>query len=121
MGFPFGSTGPPLSTPNTLPVVESKMDASGRKGGDIVEVDIGKGVKMKFCWIPAGKATLGSPEGEKERSTDEAEHEYTSKGFWLAKYPVTQEQWLAVMDWPRSRKKRRRLKRVALAARPAKG
>ena len=30
-------------------------------------------------------------------SGDETEHEYTSRGFWLAKFPVTQEQWQALM------------------------
>ncbi len=74
-------------------IFEGKVGAVLRKPGEVVEVSLGKGVKMKFCWIPDGKATLGSPEGEKERSNDEAEHEYTSKSFWLGKYPVTQEEW----------------------------
>jgi len=52
---------------------------------------------MTFCWVPPGKAMLGSPATENERSDDETEHEYTSQGFWLAKYPVTQEQWKALM------------------------
>ncbi len=29
-----------------------------RKGGDVVEVEIAKGVKMKFCWVPAGGIAL---------------------------------------------------------------
>src|SRR5262249_54475796 len=49
------------------------------------------------CWIPPGQAMLGSPAAELERRPDETEHEYITKGFWLAKYPVTQEQWLTVM------------------------
>ena len=52
---------------------------------------------MAFCWIPAGKATLGSPKEEKERDLDEVEHEYLAKGFWLGKYVVTQSEWKAVM------------------------
>jgi len=83
------------------------------KPGEIVEVEIAKGVKMKFCWIPAGKAQLGSPKPEQDYVTktffdgkrpdcldDETESkrgEFTSKGFWLGKYAVTQEQWEAVM------------------------
>jgi len=63
-----------------------------------VEFEIAPGVKMKFCWVPPGKATLGSPKEEKGRSLGgEEELEYTSKGFWLGKYPVTQEQWQAMM------------------------
>ncbi len=61
------------------------------------EIEIAPRVKMTFCWIPPGTAKLGSPEGEAERSTDEVEHEYTSKGFWLGKYTVTQAEWKAVM------------------------
>ncbi len=41
-------------------------DAKDRKGGEMVEVEIAKGVKMAFCWIPPGKATLGSPATEEE-------------------------------------------------------
>ncbi|HEX5269416.1 MAG TPA: bifunctional serine/threonine-protein kinase/formylglycine-generating enzyme family protein [Gemmataceae bacterium] len=66
-------------------------------GGDLAEVPITNGVKMKFCWVPPGTATLGSPSTEKDRSDDEAEHPFTTKGFWLAKYPVTQEEWRALM------------------------
>jgi len=61
------------------------------------EFEIADGAKMKFCWIPAGMATLGSPKGEKDRDDDETEHEYVTKGFWLGKNPVTQEEWKAVM------------------------
>lgn len=72
-------------------------NADDPKPRDIVDVEIAKGVKMKFCWIPEGKATLGSPVSEKFRVKDEKEHEFTTKGFWLGKYEVTQEQWQAVM------------------------
>jgi hypothetical protein len=37
--------------------------------GEIVEIEIAKGVKMKFCWIPAGKAQLGSPKSEQDYVT----------------------------------------------------
>ena len=68
-----------------------------RPAGDVVEVEIAKGVKMKLCWTPAGKATLGSPASEAERAPYEKEHEFTTRGFWLGKYAVTQEQWEALM------------------------
>ncbi len=82
------------------------------KPGEVVEVEIADGVKMTFCWIPAGKAQLGSPMSEQEYVTtfsigkrppyldDETESkrgEFTTRGFWLGKYTVTQEQWEAVM------------------------
>ncbi len=67
------------------------------KPGEERSVEIAKGVEMVFCWIPAGEATLGSPAKEKDRHDDEKEHEYKTKGFWMGKYLVTQEQWQAVM------------------------
>jgi formylglycine-generating enzyme required for sulfatase activity len=81
--------------------------------GEVVEVEVAKGVKMKFCWIPAGKAQLGSPKSEQDYVTktfhagkppdyldgenESARGEFTTKGFWLGKYAVTQEQWEAAM------------------------
>ncbi len=65
--------------------------------GEEREFEIFNSVKMKFCWIPAGKAMLGSPESRKGRCRDEAEHEFETNGFWLGKYQVTQAQWEAVM------------------------
>ena len=68
-----------------------------RKPGEVVNVEIATGAKMEFCWVPPGKATLGSPPKEKHRADDETEHSFTTNGFWLAKYAVTQGQWRAVM------------------------
>ncbi len=65
--------------------------------GEERELKIFDSVKMKFCWIPAGKTTLGSPATEKERIYDEIEHKFETNGFWMAKYPVTQTQWQSVM------------------------
>jgi formylglycine-generating enzyme required for sulfatase activity len=67
------------------------------KAADELEFEIADGVKMKFCWIPSGKAILGSPKEEKGRNDDENEHEFVTNGFWLGKYPVTQAEWKAVM------------------------
>jgi formylglycine-generating enzyme required for sulfatase activity len=42
--------------------------------------------------------TMGSPEGESGRQTNETQHQVTlTKGFYMGKYPVTQEQYEAVM------------------------
>ena len=73
------------------------VDLSGRKGGDEVSFEIADGVKMLFCWIPAGKATLGSPMTEKDRGFTESEHEFATDGFWLAKTECTQNEWESVM------------------------
>ncbi len=65
--------------------------------GEEREINITSNTKMKFCWIPAGKAMLGSPENEKGRGYHEARHEFETNGFWMGKYPVTQAQWKSVM------------------------
>ena len=67
------------------------------KAGEERSIEIADGVKVVLCYIPAGKATLGSPASEKGRNDDEKEHDYESKGYWLGKYEVTQDQWEAVM------------------------
>lgn len=67
---------------------------------------------MVFCYIPAGEAQLGSPKAEREAvlkylgvmdvpqwlaaEAEEKRGKYTSKGFWLGKYEVTQKEWKAV-------------------------
>jgi formylglycine-generating enzyme required for sulfatase activity len=96
----------------TVPLYAVPLPAQP-KPGEVVEVEIAKGVKMKFCWIPAGKAQLGSPKSEQDyvtktffegkrleildREAESKRGEFTTKGFWLGKYAVTQEQWEAVM------------------------
>lgn len=53
---------------------------------------------LKMVWCPAGRFTMGSPPGEKDRSGDEDQVQVTlTKGFWLARTEVTQGQWQAVM------------------------
>jgi formylglycine-generating enzyme required for sulfatase activity len=48
--------------------------------------------------IPAGTFTMGSPETEANRQTDETQHQVTlTKSFYMGKYQVTQEQYQAVM------------------------
>jgi formylglycine-generating enzyme len=71
---------------------------SDLKAGDERLFEVADGVKMVFCWAPPGKATLGSPTTEQERNDDdEGESEFSTKGFWLGKYEVTQAEWIAVM------------------------
>jgi formylglycine-generating enzyme required for sulfatase activity len=49
---------------------------------------------IRFCWCPPGRFLMGSPPTERERRDDESQVEVTlTKGFWTAKYEVTQKQW----------------------------
>ena len=55
-------------------------------------------IGMELIEIPAGKFTMGSPEGEKDRQKNEAQVVVTlTKSFGLGKYDVTQGQWKSVM------------------------
>jgi formylglycine-generating enzyme required for sulfatase activity len=80
--------------------------------GEEREFEIADGLKMKFCWISAGEAQLGSPKVEQDYITktyfggkrpdlldDETESKrktFKTRGFWLGKYTVTQAEWKAV-------------------------
>ena len=84
-----------------------------------LELDCGHGVAMKFVLIPAGKFTMGSPAGEKDRDKDEGpQREVTiSKAFHMGVTEVTQAQWKAVMGTePWSGKPRVRLGAVHAAS-----
>ncbi len=65
---------------------------------DNLSLDVGNGIKMDLVLIKPGTFEMGSPGGEKERSENEKQHKVTiSKAFYTAKFPVTQEQYEAVM------------------------
>jgi len=60
--------------------------------------DLGNGVTLDMVAIPGGTFMMGSPETEKERfSSESPQHSVTVPAFFMAKYPVTQAQWQAVM------------------------
>ncbi len=81
--------------------------------GEEREFKIHPRTTMKFCWIPAGEAQLGSPKEEQGYITKTFYHGkrplwldnekesvrgiHKSNGFWLGKYPVTQAQWKDVV------------------------
>ncbi len=57
-------------------------------------------INLDMLWCKPGTFMMGSPEDEKGRTMGrvETQHEVTlTKGFWLGKYEVTQEQWEKVM------------------------
>jgi formylglycine-generating enzyme required for sulfatase activity len=68
------------------------------KAGDEREFEIAPGVKIVMCWIPPGEFLMGSPENEEAHRYKETQHRVKiTQGFWLAKTPITQAQWRAVM------------------------
>ena len=68
------------------------------------EIDLGGGVKLIIVLVPSGTFKMGSPADEKERNYFEKDFDAEklhdveiSKPFYLAKYPVTQEQYEAII------------------------
>ncbi len=49
---------------------------------------------IRLCWCPEGNFIIGSPENEVEHRSFENQVEITiSRGFWTAKYELTQGEW----------------------------
>jgi len=62
-------------------------------------------VPLELVWIPEGSFLMGRYPGEEgSYDREDPRHEVTlADGFWMGKYEVTQEQWLAVRGaWPDS-------------------
>ena len=54
---------------------------------------------MVFLWVPGGTYLMGGAIDDPDVTFDEIpQHEVTLDGFWLGKYPVTQGQWVKVME-----------------------
>ena len=79
-------------------IIRSVDSFIGLRAGEEREWEIAPGVKMTFCWCPAGDVLMGSPEKEEERYEDENQVDVIiTQGLWMAKTEVTQAQWHAVM------------------------
>jgi len=65
---------------------------------------------LEMIWVEPGTFTMGSPKREVGRMGNETQHEVTlTKGFYLGKYEVTQEQYEKVMGKNPSRFKGNKL------------
>lgn len=78
--------------------------AGVRRTGDTKTIILPGGAKMEMIWCAPGSFLMGSPKTEDGRFEDELQHPVKlTKGFWLGKYEVTQEQWTSVMGSNTSR------------------
>jgi formylglycine-generating enzyme required for sulfatase activity len=60
-------------------------------------------VPLVLRWVPSGSYQMGRYAGEAESfSAEDPQHPVTlAYGFWMGKYEVTQQQWIAVRStWP---------------------
>ncbi len=77
------STQPPVTVPPPRPTLEKE-----------IAVDLGRGIKLELVLVPAGEFLMGSPDFDDEKPQHRVR---ITKPFYLGKYPVTQEQWQALM------------------------
>ena len=60
--------------------------------------NLGEKVVLEMVYIPGGTFIMGSPEDEWERrSWESPQHEVTLQPFFMSKYPITQNQYQAIM------------------------
>jgi formylglycine-generating enzyme required for sulfatase activity len=57
----------------------------------------GGGAPDDFVYIEGGTFTMGSPNDELNRGSDETQHQVTVSSFYMGAYEVTQAEWVAVM------------------------
>ena len=60
--------------------------------------ELSDGVAMEIVAIRGGSFLMGSRPNA-GYPDEHPQHSVTIKPFWLGRYPVTQEQWQATMDW----------------------
>ena len=87
---------PPLSSSPPKPI-ESPPAPPAKKGPPTTpkpaQVYTEPETGMSFAWVPAGCFTMGSPETEKDHSTNEIPHQLCLKGFWMGRFEVTNGQY----------------------------
>ena len=75
-----------------------KEEHVGPKTGATRTITLPGGATMEMIYVAPGTFTMGSPVWEEGRFDSEKQHRVTlTKGYWLGKYEVTQEQWRSVM------------------------
>ncbi|MDJ0733305.1 MAG: SUMF1/EgtB/PvdO family nonheme iron enzyme [Nostocaceae cyanobacterium] len=80
--------------------VNAKGETTNTRPGkaEFFAEDLGNGVILEMVAIPGGNFTMGSPEDEPESMDNERpQHQVTIQPFFMGKFPVTQEQYEAIM------------------------
>ena len=87
----------PLTIVTSAPTPEPPLDPIQNKDKAFRD-NFGNGIYMEMVQIPSGRFKLGSPMTELERRDHESPMiEVNVPTFYMAKFVVTQEQWVAVM------------------------
>jgi formylglycine-generating enzyme required for sulfatase activity len=71
------------------------MAQAGAERGEPLILALGNGTTMELVWIPPGEFDMGDKSGE---ANEQPVHRVRiTRGFWMGKYEVTQEQYGALM------------------------
>jgi eukaryotic-like serine/threonine-protein kinase len=89
---------------NTVKYISQTLQA------EYIPFDLGNNVILEMVYIPGGTFTMGTDDQEiarlcKEYDTEwfkceSPQHQVTLQPFYIAKYPITQEQWQQVAFYP---------------------
>ncbi|MDJ0518747.1 MAG: CU044_2847 family protein [Trichodesmium sp. MO_231.B1] len=91
---------PSQPKPFEVIIVNSQGEEVNRSSHEVVSFteDFGKGIMLEMVSIPGGTFVMGSAENEAEKDNAEApQHEVTIQPFYMSKYPITQDQYQAIM------------------------
>ncbi len=83
------------------PFSESEAIASQRAWSEYLKepVELANSIGMQFALIPAGEFQMGSPEGEKDRGSDEQQHQVRiTQPFYMGQFEVTNAQYCAFLN-----------------------
>jgi len=89
------SPAPDMPTPASL---DTGAPAEAKRSHDRLE--LGNGLKMEFARIPAGEFSMGASDSDSVPHADNEKPQHKvkiSRPFYMAIYPVTQEQYMKVM------------------------
>ena len=60
--------------------------------------NLGNDIKLEIVYTPGGSFIMGSPEDETKRNRSEGpQHQVTLQPFYMSKYPITQNQYQAII------------------------
>jgi formylglycine-generating enzyme required for sulfatase activity/predicted Ser/Thr protein kinase len=103
---PPTSSLPVTVVPRALSDTEQAVDIQFWAGGElrpgrcrVIELDLGSGARMEFVRVPAGEYLRGAADDEPLAEDDEKPQRVVRIGrdFFIGRYAVTQEQYLAVV------------------------
>ncbi|WP_346341716.1 formylglycine-generating enzyme family protein [[Phormidium] sp. ETS-05] len=81
-------------TVNSTGQITSRTD----KQAQYYRQNLGNGIFIDMVAIPGNTFTMGTPDSEPNRQSNEGpQHQVTVPSFYLAKYPITQAQYQAIM------------------------